>query len=156
MEKKVALAEVVKKLGYNKLKGKQEEVILAFVNSKDVFVSLPTRSGKSLCYAVLPWLFDSLHSRQKESLIIVISPLISPMKDQVRSLKERNLTAVCISDVEGTEVDEEIASGCYQVIFMSPEALLADTERRDMLLSTHFQKNLVGFVVDEAHCVKKW
>ena len=78
------------------------------------------------------------------------------MKDQVRSLKERNLTAVCISDVEGTEVDEEIASGCYQVIFMSPEALLEDTERRDMLLSTHFQKNLVGFVVDEAHCVKKW
>ena len=39
---------------------------------------------------------------------------------------------------------------------MSPEALLADTERSDMLLSTHFQKNLVGFVVDEAHCVKKW
>ena len=119
MEKKVALAEVVKKLGYHKLKGKQEEVILAFVNSKDVFVSLPTGSGKSLCYAVLPC---NLHSRQKESLIIVISPLISLMKDQVRSLKERNLTAVCISDVKGTEVVEEIASGCYQVIFMSPEA----------------------------------
>ena len=49
MEKKVALAEAVKKLGYHKLKGKQEEVILAFVNSKDVFVSLPTGSGKSLC-----------------------------------------------------------------------------------------------------------
>ena len=65
------------------------------------------------------------------------------------------MIAVCISDVEGTEVDEEIASGCYQVIFMSPEALLADTERRDMLLSTRFQNKLVGFAVDKAHCVKK-
>ena len=104
MEKKVALAEVVKKLGYHKLKGKQEEVMLAFVNSKDVFVSLPTGSGKSICYAVLPWLFDSLHSHQKESLIIVISPLISLMKDQVRSLQKMNLTAVCISVVEGRKV----------------------------------------------------
>ena len=65
------------------------------------------------------------------------------------------MIAVCISDVEGTEVDEKIASGCYQVIFMSPEALLADNERRDMLLSTRFQNKLVGFAVDKAHCVKK-
>ena len=111
MEKKEELAEVVQKVGYHKLKGKQEEVILAFVNSKDVFMSLPTGSGKSLCYAVFPCLFGSLHSCQKER---VISPLISLMKDQILSLKERNLTAVCISDyVEGTEVDEEIASGYY-------------------------------------------
>ena len=39
---------------------------------------------------------------------------------------------------------------------MSPEALLVDTERRDMLLNSHFQNNLVGLIVDEAHCVKKW
>ncbi len=51
---------------------------------------------------------------------------------------------------------EEVHEGRHQVIFFSPESLLTEDTWRDMLQSWHYRENLVGFVVDEAHCVKKW
>jgi len=76
--------------------------------------------------------------RNFKSLIVVISPLISLILDQDRALKENDLSAIYLSNI-AEEVHEDVCNGCYQVVFMSPEALLADTERRDM-----------------PHCVKKW
>ena len=154
MEVKDVIHRAALKLGYGSLRGRQE-IILAFAGGSDVFVSLPTGSGKSLCYSILPWLFDTLFSRENKSIINVISPLVSLMLDQVRAFKERNLSSICLSNVDD-KLNEDVCDGCYQVVFMSPEALLVDTERRDMLLNSHFQKNLVGLIVDEAHCVKKW
>ena len=64
------------------LREKQEEVIVKLVQGKDVFGVLPTGYGKSLCYACLPWLFDKL-DRKTCSIVIVITPLIAIMIDQV-------------------------------------------------------------------------
>ena len=53
-------------------------------------------------------------------------------------------------------IETEICEGKFQLVYMSPEALLAESTWRDMLLSPVYQSNLVALVVDEAHCVKKW
>ena len=72
---KDAVRDAVLKLGYLNLKEKQHEVILSFVKGNDVFVSLPTGSGKSLCFAVLPRTFDILRYREA-FLVIVVSPCV--------------------------------------------------------------------------------
>ena len=62
------------------LKEEQESALKTFVSGRDVFVSLPTGAGKSLCYGLLPSIFDTLRNVQKASIAIVVSPLISLMK----------------------------------------------------------------------------
>ena len=64
------------------MKSKQKRAITSFLEGNDVFVSLPTGSGKSLCFALLPFAFDNF-LRREGSIAIVVSPLISLMKDQV-------------------------------------------------------------------------
>ena len=76
-------------LGYTSLKSEQETALLSFLGGRDVFVSLPTGYGKSLCYAALPATFDSL--RQATSIVVTVSPLIALMKDQVATLSARGL-----------------------------------------------------------------
>ena len=68
------LSKVKSRMGYSALRPKQEEVILDFVRGSDVFVSLPTGSGKSLCYSLLPGMFDEIHRLQGVSIVIVVSP----------------------------------------------------------------------------------
>ena len=119
---------------------------------------LPTGSGKSLCYCILPYAFDDLRNltgTDTRSIVLVVSPLIALMKDQVRSMVERNITAIYAAEADEKDV-EDISLGRYQLIFMSPEMLLRDENWRDMLVSPLYQHNLMAFVVDEAHCVKKW
>ena len=91
-------------------------------------------------YAVLPRVFDMLRSKDtQQSLVIVFSPLVAPMKDQVSTLTRRNVSAV----YHRGSGDEEFAAMCdgkFQFMFMSQEL---DWEIRDML---------VGVAVDEAHC----
>lgn len=70
-------------LGYCSLKKEQEDVILNFITGNDVFAVLPTELGKSLCYACLPGIFDKLYG-STDSVVIVLSPLLAIMKDQVR------------------------------------------------------------------------
>ena len=62
-----AIMEAGRKLGYE-LRARQQEVVVNFVQGRDVFVSLPTGSGKSLCYAVLPWTFEVFRNRAQSSL----------------------------------------------------------------------------------------
>ena len=127
-----------------------------------MFVSLPTGSGKSLCYSCLPWTFDYLKGdewRTARSIVVVVSPLIALMKDQVAALLQKGVNAVYVSGGE-KEVDENVVEELherqYQLVFFSPESLLTVEEWRDMLQTEVYQENVVGFVVDEAHCVKKW
>ena len=75
----------VLRLGYDKLKREQENVVTAFVSGRDVFSILPTGFGKTLCYACLPLIFDDLRPVSSPSIILVLTPLIAIMKDQVRA-----------------------------------------------------------------------
>ncbi len=84
---------VAKQLGYDKLKGLQVEVILSFLTGKDVFAILPTGYGKSLCFAILPLLLDHLFNFPLPSIVIVVTPLIAIMEDQVRF---RNFIFLCM------------------------------------------------------------
>ena len=68
------LSKVASQMGYSALRPKQEEMILDFVRGSDVFVSLPTGSGKSLCYSLLPGVFDEIRRLQGVSIVIVVSP----------------------------------------------------------------------------------
>ena len=70
-------------------------------------------------------------------------------------MSQRNVRAVYVGDTDdGTE--SEVCAGRFQLVYISPEALLTNDTWRDMLQSLVYQQNLVAFVVDEAHCVKKW
>ncbi len=77
-----AISEASKLLVYTRLREGQELEIREFLKGKDVFVSLPTGSGKSLCYWILPYIFDFIRGRC-DSMVLVVSPLIAIMQDQV-------------------------------------------------------------------------
>ena len=65
------------------------------------------------------------------------------------------MRAIYVGDVD-SETENEVCDGKYQLVYLSPEALLTNMTWRDMLQSPVYQQNLVALVVDEAHCVKKW
>ena len=135
-------------------------MVEAFVEGQDVFVSLPTGSGKSVCYACLPLVFDLLRSQgDHRSIVVVVAPLTALMQDQVASFQARGLTSSCV----GVRLDEEVfrdedavVRGDIQLIFMNPETLLSDQSWREMFLSPVYQKGLVALAIDEAHLVEKW
>ena len=78
------------------------------------------------------------------------------MKDQVQSLGRRGARAAYLHSGTDDETYSSICAGEYQLLLMSPETLLRDKSWRDVLLSPHYQENVVALAVDEAHCVKKW
>ena len=78
-----AIFDTVSQLGYTAVKPEQLKVITGVLNCSDVFAVLPTGFGKSLCYACLPQTFDKLELLDKPSIVIVVTPLIAIMKDQV-------------------------------------------------------------------------
>ena len=146
----MAISWATSELGYSALRPNQELVVRHFLRGSDVFVSLPTGSGKSLCYCLLPRAFDFLWQRTalRESIVIVVSPLISLMQDQVRAMIERNVTAVYIGGADDM-LEAEISAGNYHLVYCSPESLLTDNRWRDMLQSTIYCERLVGLVVDK-------
>ena len=96
----------------------------AFGTGSDVFLSIPTGGVRSLCYAVLPRVFDMPRGNDTpQSLVIVVSPLVALMKDQVRALTRRNVSAVYLGG-SGDEEFSAICDGRFQLVFMSPESLL--------------------------------
>ncbi len=123
---KAVIGEVASGFGYT-LKQEQEDSILQFTKGKDVFISLPTGFGKSLCYILLPGVFDIIRGVEKKSMILVISPLIALMEDQVATIHSFGTSAVYVSDVKMTKDKERIREGKFQVILMSPEALFSGT-----------------------------
>ena len=165
-----AIAHALSKLDYTELRTNQEKVVKEFLNGNDVFVNLPTGSGKSLCYCLLPLAFDFLRRKKREeeenpdpdtctaspkSIVLVVSPLIALMKNQVKAMQERNVSSLYAGDMD-EKARHEVCSGKYQLIFISPESLTSSDWWRDVLLSPVYQDNLVGFVIDEAHLVKQW
>lgn len=145
-------------LGYT-LKPEQKQALLKFVGGQDVFVSLPTGFGKSLCYILLPRIFDLLRGVENKCVVIVVSPLIALMKNQVESITKIGLSATYISDRDTrllSTSEQSVIKGNFSIVFISPEALFLSTKWKCMLSSDIYRENLVGFIVDEAHCIKKW
>ena len=84
-----------KSLGYPEIHHLQETAVRAFVAGSDIFLSLPTSRGKSLCYAMLPLIIDKLWGNDTQQLLVIfVSPLVALMKDQVSALTHRNVSAV--------------------------------------------------------------
>jgi ATP-dependent DNA helicase RecQ len=141
------LATVRRYWGFSELRPLQEQAIRAGLEQRDSLVVMPTGGGKSLCYQVPPAL-----TRRTD---IVVSPLISLMKDQVDGLRECGYPAAALysgmSPEDLRQTEEQIAAGCYRLVFVAPERLL--TPR---FLQFVERLNVRAFAVDEAHCISHW
>ena len=150
-----AICDAMAALGYPTPKEEQVQVVEQFLLGRDVFVSLPTGGGKSLCYGCLPIVFDTLRQIKQQSIVLVISPLNALMEDQVGRFSERGLKAAQLSTKDDTSV-QLLLDGQAQLVYGSPENFITTTKWRDMLALPVYQNNIVGLAVDEAHLVEKW
>ena len=153
----------VGKAGMN-IKQQQREALKCVYDGNDVFIWLPTGFGKSLCYEAWPYVIDYKLGTDR-SMALVISPLVSLMIDQVRSLHARCVPAAILSsNTSGSysgchellAKDSCMCQGKYKLLFAAPEAILGGDRWTDMLLKELFASHLVGVAIDEAHCVSEW
>ena len=161
------LKGALERLGYDELRPNQRQVIENYISGKDVLFCSPTGSGKSLTFEVAPYMYQGLSSTTQPCVAIVVSPLISLMKTQVRNLQSKGIKAVYLRDWQQTlvqddtlnQVDEGLKNMCLddpgktmEIIFSSPESLLGNY--RDLVLKLARKGHLKIIFVDEAHCIK--
>ena len=141
--------------GVEKLFPEQENALKAFISREDVLLNLPTGFGKSLVFQMAPLVHAELsrfnHRFTANPIIIVISPLASLMEDQTIFLRNLNIKAGYDKSVNG-----KIEKGECSIVFSLPESLLGNGHWRNMLSSDTYKENLIGIVVDEAHCISHW
>src|SRR5437667_610495 len=142
------LADALKNyFGYDAFRPLQEEIIRDALAGRDVFVLMPTGGGKSLCFQ-LPALL-------RDGLTIVVSPLISLMKDQVDALQTSGIPATYLNST--LDRDEAKARwrglhrGEYRMLYVAPERLMLET-----FLERALNWNIAQFAIDEAHCISEW
>ena len=132
--------------GYESFRPLQEEIIQNLLDRKDSLVLMPTGGGKSICYQ-LPALLC-------EGTAIVVSPLISLMKDQVETLRANGIAAGALNssndETENANLRRACIEGKLKLLYISPEKLITEIDYllRDMHLSL--------FAIDEAHCISQW
>ena len=136
-----------KYFGYDQFRPLQQEIIQDALAGRDVLVLMPTGGGKSLCFQ-LPALI-------REGLTIVVSPLISLMKDQVDALQTSGISATCLNstlDPEEAKVRwRGLHRGQYRMLYVAPERLMLDT-----FLERALNWNVAQLAIDEAHCISEW
>ncbi|XP_035691319.1 ATP-dependent DNA helicase Q-like SIM [Branchiostoma floridae] len=121
----------------------------------DVFACLPTGYGKTEIYTLVPLVMERM--RGKQCIMLVVSPLLSLMQDQVERLQRRGISAAYIGETQkDPEIKRGVVEGKYSLVFASPEALLNSKTWRGMLTSSTYREKLVAMTVDEAHCVTTW
>jgi len=134
--------------GFDTFRPGQEEVIRAVLDGRDTLAVMPTGGGKSLCYQI--------PALMQESLTVIISPLISLMKDQVDSLIQSSVGDAAtlhsgLSHEERWEVERRVREGEIKMLYVAPERL------RSLEFVLSLRRAGVGlFVVDEAHCISEW
>lgn len=142
-----AQAVLCKYYGYKGFKPIQQKAIGSILNGEDTFVVMPTGGGKSLCYQVPALMLDGL--------TLVISPLISLMKDQVDQLVRLGICAACMNSMlDGEQYQQlrrQIQAGQIQILYIAPERL-----RSGDFLSLLRRQKISLVAVDEAHCVSQW
>lgn len=132
--------------GYDSFRPLQEEIIRHILDGNDALVLMPTGGGKSICYQ-LPALL-------REGTAVVVSPLISLMKDQVEALCANGISAGALNssndETENAVLRRACTEGKLKLLYISPEKLLAEANYllRDMHISL--------FAIDEAHCISQW
>ena len=133
--------------GYDSFRLRQEDVVRAAMEGRDVLAILPTGGGKSICFQV-PVLAG-------DGMAIVVTPLIALMKDQVQNLNARGIKALCINaGMNRHEVEltlNNAAYGDFRFLYVSPERI-----GTRMFRSYVQQMNVSHIVVDEAHCISQW
>ncbi|MCC6509752.1 MAG: DNA helicase RecQ [Pirellulaceae bacterium] len=133
--------------GYSSFRPLQQEAVLSALLGRDSVVVLPTGGGKSVCFQVPALCLDGL--------AVVVSPLISLMKDQVDALQANGVDAAFINSSQSLEAQREIASrireGRLKLLYVAPERLLTD-RMLDFLRSIKVSL----FAIDEAHCISDW
>ena len=133
--------------GYDSFRSGQKELIDAQTAGRDVFGIMPTGGGKSLCYQI--------PALQLDGITLVISPLISLMKDQVEALEKAGIPAACLNSSlsfeQSRDVCRNIACGRYKILYVAPERLLMEG-----FLSVIGKVRVSLVAVDEAHCISQW
>ncbi len=133
--------------GYDSFKPLQEDIIKNVLNKKDSLVIMPTGGGKSICYQIPSLIYNGL--------TIVISPLISLMKDQVEQLKQLGIKAALLnSSLTPREYNlnfTNVKNGTVNLLYLAPESLAKD-DIKNLLSSV----KLDCITVDEAHCISEW
>ena len=132
--------------GYDTFRPLQEDIIRHAIGGKDALVLMPTGGGKSLCYQI--------PALAMKGTCIVVSPLISLMKDQVEALQSNGIEAEALNSnndmTADTIIRRKCAAGILKLLYISPEKLLSEM---DYLLK-HIDISL--FAIDEAHCISQW
>lgn len=142
-----SLEALKKYFGYSEFHPMQEDIINDVLDGRDVFVLMPTGSGKSLCY--------QLPAVMKDGITVVVSPLIALMKDQVDSLTANGIGASFINSSLGAKEIEDtkirLLEGKVRILYIAPERLAPQDFIRFMRML-----KISLFAVDEAHCISEW
>jgi ATP-dependent DNA helicase RecQ len=133
--------------GYTAFRPLQEEIIRDVLDGKDVFVLMPTGGGKSICYQLPSLLLDGV--------TVVVSPLISLMKDQVDSLEANGIAAACMNSTQSAREIRDVKTAFLEnrlkVLYIAPERLMMPGT------IAFLKKGKVSlFAIDEAHCISEW
>ena len=141
------IATLKRHFGYDEFRPLQEEIIRDALAGHDVFVLMPTGGGKSLCF--------QLPALQRDGLTIVVSPLISLMKDQVDALQTSGISATYLNSTLRREDAKArwrgLHRGEYRMLYVAPERLMLET-----FLERALSWNIAQIAIDEAHCISEW